>query len=272
MICKQCQKDKYLDKSNFAQLPSGNYDSKCKECRKQNHREWYWRNRDKELIKLKERQDSKREFYRQINRESYRRNKDKEYNKKRVKEYGKNYYLINKDKIKDRVKVWVENNKESVRQRLKIYRIEYDKNNADRISQRKKRYRENNREIINKRRRDWHYKNPGKVRVIKQRRRNRVKQVYCNYNVTLWEACVKYFSGCCAYCGKQTLQLTQDHFVPLSKGGEYTRNNIIPACKSCNGSKSDRDFFVWYAKQKFYSLNREKKILSYLNILIRKSA
>jgi 5-methylcytosine-specific restriction endonuclease McrA len=72
------------------------------------------------------------------------------------------------------------------------------------------------------------------------------------------------FDNKCAYCGKEK-PLAQDHFVPLSKGGEYTNNNIICSCKSCNSSKSDKDFFEWYPEQLFYSKEREAKILKYLN-------
>ena len=78
-----------------------------------------------------------------------------------------------------------------------------------------------------------------------------------------WEDCIKHFEGKCAYCGKKK-KLTQEHFIPLSKGGEYSVNNIIPACGSCNSSKRDRDFFKWYPNQKFYSKTRENKILRYL--------
>ncbi len=60
-------------------------------------------------------------------------------------------------------------------------------------------------------------------------------------------------------------RLEQEHFVPISSNGPYTANNIIPACKSCNSSKRDSDFFSWYPKQPFYSKRREAKILRYLN-------
>lgn len=78
-----------------------------------------------------------------------------------------------------------------------------------------------------------------------------------------WIDCIKEFDKKCAYCGKEK-KLTQEHFIPLSKGGEYSINNIIPVCGSCNSSKQDRDFFKWYPKQPFYSKSRETKILKYL--------
>lgn len=78
-----------------------------------------------------------------------------------------------------------------------------------------------------------------------------------------WENAKKQFDNKCAYCGKEK-PLEQDHFVALKNGGEYTHNNIIPACKNCNCRKSAKDFFTWYPKFKHYSKKRETKILKYL--------
>lgn len=43
---------------------------------------------------------------------------------------------------------------------------------------------------------------------------------------------------CCSYCGKRCKgKLTQDHIIPLSKGGSHTLHNVIGACRSCNSRK-----------------------------------
>ena len=60
------------------------------------------------------------------------------------------------------------------------------------------------------------------------------------------------------------MPLEQEHFIPLSKGGGYSMGNIIPACRACNASKSDKDFFEWYPEYKYYSEERENKILDFL--------
>lgn len=80
-----------------------------------------------------------------------------------------------------------------------------------------------------------------------------------------WNRALESFNNTCAYCGARDKRLQQEHFIPLSKGGEYTVNNIIPACSKCNRSKYNYSFFEWYPKQEFYSKEREKKILDYLN-------
>ena len=45
--------------------------------------------------------------------------------------------------------------------------------------------------------------------------------------------------GVCHYCGKKfpPKQLTMDHVVPLARGGQSTKGNIVPACRICNRDK-----------------------------------
>jgi 5-methylcytosine-specific restriction endonuclease McrA len=44
------------------------------------------------------------------------------------------------------------------------------------------------------------------------------------------------------YCGETfTLKnLSRDHVIPLSKGGEDKWTNLVTACKGCNNKKGDR--------------------------------
>jgi 5-methylcytosine-specific restriction endonuclease McrA len=43
----------------------------------------------------------------------------------------------------------------------------------------------------------------------------------------------------CQYCGTKK-ELTLDHIIPSSKGGQHTWANLVTACKSCNARKGDR--------------------------------
>ena len=43
----------------------------------------------------------------------------------------------------------------------------------------------------------------------------------------------------CQYCGCN-YDLTLDHVIPKSRGGETTWENLVTACKSCNSKKGDR--------------------------------
>lgn len=49
----------------------------------------------------------------------------------------------------------------------------------------------------------------------------------------------KVSKGICHYCGQmfKPSELTMDHLVPLARGGESSKNNLVPACKECNAKK-----------------------------------
>lgn len=46
----------------------------------------------------------------------------------------------------------------------------------------------------------------------------------------------------CAYCGLKNAKkvTTVDHIIPKSRGGQLSWNNLVAACKPCNGKKANR--------------------------------
>jgi len=54
-----------------------------------------------------------------------------------------------------------------------------------------------------------------------------------------WNVIKKRYKNRCVYCGQEK-PLTRDHIIPLSKGGYHTKDNIVPACLSCNSRKMDK--------------------------------
>jgi 5-methylcytosine-specific restriction endonuclease McrA len=44
----------------------------------------------------------------------------------------------------------------------------------------------------------------------------------------------------CQYCGKHARDLTLDHVVPRSRGGQSTWENLVACCRACNGRKGNR--------------------------------
>ena len=55
--------------------------------------------------------------------------------------------------------------------------------------------------------------------------------------------------GKCYYCGsaKPPKELTMDHIVPIARGGQSTRSNVVPCCKSCNNAKKQLLPMEWEA-------------------------
>ena len=64
-----------------------------------------------------------------------------------------------------------------------------------------------------------------------------------------WTAIKDAWSGC-AYCGATTASLQRDCVLPLSRGGRYTLDNIVPACRSCNASKCNDEVTTWLRRKR----------------------
>lgn len=60
-----------------------------------------------------------------------------------------------------------------------------------------------------------------------------------------WDAIKAAYDGRCAYCFAETARPTQEHVIPLSKGGAHARANVVPACPSCNRSKGTKTLWDW---------------------------
>lgn len=144
---------------------------------------------------------------------------------------------------------------------LKIKEVNrrYRENNPEKD----KLYREKNKEKIAKYYRKYQKNNAIKYRIFAQKRVASKKQLIATLTTQQWESVKVKFNNKCAYCGQEK-PLSQEHFISVINNGEYTHNNIIPSCKSCNSSKGAKDFFEWYSKYKYYSKKREKLILKYL--------
>ncbi len=89
---------------------------------------------------------------------------------------------------------------------------------------------------------EWRKSNRHRVREYNRTSRARRKNPLVNdLTVDQWRQIVAYFCMLCAYCGEALIQLTQDHIVPLSKGGGHTESNVVPACGHCNSVKRDKN-------------------------------
>jgi hypothetical protein len=111
----------------------------------------------------------------------------------------------------------------------------------------------------------WHYLRSDFKKAVAQRRRSKEKNAPLNDFTALdWEKTLKFFGNKCAYCWCQDKKIHREHVVPLSKGGSNTITNVIPACESCNCSKSDTLFEVWYPKQPFFTKRKEMKIYRWM--------
>jgi 5-methylcytosine-specific restriction endonuclease McrA len=77
------------------------------------------------------------------------------------------------------------------------------------------------------------------AKLIQHNRRARLASVASTLTRDEWTGILAAFRGCCAYCGAVE-RITMDHVVPISRDGEHTAGNIVPACFTCNTRKSTR--------------------------------
>ena len=192
------------------------------EKRRAKWRRYYYRNREKMLARAKK----QAETYYPANRE-------------RILAQQSQYAKINRDRFRardmKRVKEWREKNPERARA-------------ASRKSQSQRVYSPAQLAKRTVALKAWQIRNRDRYLASKStrqnRRRARLAGVLATLTVAQWEAILALHGGKCSYCGRSG-KLTQDHVVPLSKGGGTTAENIVPACVTCNAKKGARTPSEW---------------------------
>lgn len=82
-----------------------------------------------------------------------------------------------------------------------------------------------------------------------RRRKRRMARVEHDLDPAQWRALVTAWGGC-AYCGSRDVALQKDCVLPISRGGRYTIENVVPACGSCNASKCNAEVTGWLRRKK----------------------
>ena len=95
-----------------------------------------------------------------------------------------------------------------------------------------------------------------------RRRKRRMDRVEHDLSPAQWAA-LKAAWGGCAYCGVADKPLQRDCVLALSRGGRYTLDNIVPACRSCNTSKCNDEVTAWLRRKR---LDERTFLLRHLEI------
>ncbi len=83
-----------------------------------------------------------------------------------------------------------------------------------------------------------------------RKRQRRMGQVEHDLTDEQWLALMRAWGGC-AYCGGDGAALQRDCVQPISRGGRYRLRNVVPACGSCNASKSNLEVTAWMRRRRF---------------------
>lgn len=85
--------------------------------------------------------------------------------------------------------------------------------------------------------------------VYARRRKRRMAKVDNDLTPQQWTVLQQVWGGC-AYCGADDGDLQKDCVQPISRGGRYTLDNVVPACRSCNASKCNTEVTSWLRRKK----------------------
>ena len=83
-----------------------------------------------------------------------------------------------------------------------------------------------------------------------RRRQRRMARVKHDLTDVEWAALQQAWGGC-AYCGATDRPLQRDCVLPISRGGRYTLDNVVPACGPCNASKCNDEVTGWLRRKRY---------------------
>ena len=138
-----------------------------------------------------------------------------------------------------------------------------------------KEFYKNNKESLQKYYEEWRENGGREIRNISEGKRRSLKNaLLSDLTIDEWKDTLDYFGNSCAYCGISEEQhkathctnLHKDHVVPLSKGGEYTKQNIIPSCIICNSSKNNNSLEDFFSYSESFSRDRYKRVTYFCNM------
>ena len=158
--------------------------------------------------------------------------------KEELKEYQRQYYLAHKEDYRQKYLAHKEEMKESRR----LYYLAHKEERKEYY----RKYASAHKEEIKKQEHQYFQTSEGKA--ASQRghiaRRARMSLIANTLTCEEWYAILDKHEFKCAYCGCSLLDLfsppTRDHIIPISRGGNNTKDNIVPACRRCNSKKGAR--------------------------------
>lgn len=134
---------------------------------------------------------------------------------------------------------WNENNPEKLEEKRKRYYAE----NREWYLEYSRNHHKANRDKKIEQTRAWQKANPDRKRAAYNRYYAKKRGLDNSFTPEEWQTCLEHFNFCCAYCGAQRgfwNPMCMEHFIPVSSSGGFTKENIVPACKSCNSQKHDK--------------------------------
>ncbi len=171
--------------------------------------------------------------------------------KKRASDHKQNGKPENQRKLRERMDRWAQDNPEKAKACSRAGSLRHSKTAKRKVSMARYRKTAKGRASDKRLRQTEKYK--AYHREHERFRRRLLKGIVSEANrsarrrgiaqvltVPQWQEILEYFGHRCAYCNAQPERLEIDHITPVTKGGEHTPDNVVPACRSCNARKGNR--------------------------------
>jgi hypothetical protein len=196
----------------------------CKQNKDEIEFHWKWKNVERLKVCKSCRKDQSKIYRNKTKEKRYSYNK--EYTRKykvEIAEYMKLYHIKHIDDV-----------------------IKKRKERADKISEYNSKYYRDHREKLKECKRIWVGTNRDRNNYYsKKHQASKRGAAIVDFTIEQWHELLNEFNNLCAYCGSDKKQLQEDHIQPVSKNGNHTKSNIVPACINCNSSKKDKTLEQW---------------------------
>lgn len=172
-------------------------------------------------------------------------NKTKEKQSIRSREYRKNnrevllekkraHWAANRDILVIKLRELYHRKREERLEKNRIYR----ENHRIELAEKSRIYTKEHLEEVLKRSKEYARSHSKQMLSYRQKRRaKKANAPICDFTAEQWQIMKEHYKYTCIYCDKEFQRLTQDHITPISKGGNHTFSNIVPACRKCNSRK-----------------------------------
>ena len=163
-------------------------------------------------------------------------------NKEKISEQKKAYYRRNAEKINKKAK----DNYPNVKEERQSYLKEYYQKNKEKLKEKSSEYFKENKEKVYKYKKLWNKTDNGIINKKRNKANRRDREREGNIKAADIKELIKNSKDVCYWCNsklnkKDSSAFHLDHYVPLSKGGLNSIENIVISCPSCNMNKKAKD-------------------------------
>jgi len=248
--------------TEYFMVHKGQLYCQCHICRKEAKRQSHVRNRGHNNARSQRWAEEHREEVNQRNRD--RMKTDSDY-AEHIRALGRDSYARNQPERRARARrIYWSDPVKAREQKRRDYRKHKDKRRVY-----FKIYRTHHLDEHRESNRLYDQRHPEVGRAKAARRRARKKTLPIDFTKENERFALDYFEHKCAICGRGAdfwTVITMDHWIAASKGGGYTRANLVPICHSrkdgcgtCNESKQDKSPLIWLTER--YGKRKAKQII-----------